>query len=149
MKKKSIVEEIKLSYLPTNIQQTPIQSSKVAHSVLSEYFDKDTIALHETFVVMYLNHQNCIKGIHKHSMGGINSTVVDIRLVLSVALKSASSGLILAHNHPSGSLKPSKNDLDLTEKLSAACKIMDIRLHDHLILSPDGHYYSMADAHDI
>jgi DNA repair protein RadC len=149
MKKKSIVEEIKLRYLPTNIQQTPIQSSKVAYSVLSEYFDKDTIALHETFVVIYLNHQNCIKGIHKHSTGGISSTIADIRLILSVALKSASSGMILAHNHPSGSLKPSKNDLELTEKLNAACKLMDIRLQDHLILSPEGYYYSMADAHDM
>ena len=70
---------------------------------------------------------------------------VDIRLILSVALKVAATGIILAHNHPSGNLQPSSADKDLTIKIIYACKYFDISVFDHLIIGPDRKYYSFAD----
>ena len=78
-------------------------------------------------------------------MGGITGTVADIRLILAVALKSAATGIVLAHNHPSGNVKPSAADLELTKKIKDAAAVMDIRLLDHIIISPWGEYFSFAD----
>ncbi len=111
------------------------------------YFSPDeSIALQERFVVMYLNRSNRVLGIYPISIGGITGTVADTRLILSVALKTAASSIMLAHNHPSGSLKPSATDIDLTKKVKEAAKLMDITVLDHIILSPlEGDYYSFAD----
>ena len=144
-KVKTEVEEIKISYLPTNINNPKVRTSKEAYSVLIEAFDKGTIGLQESFVVMYLNNQNQAKGIYRHSTGGITSTIMDIRLIMSVALKSTSIGMILCHNHPSGNLEPSKADKTITSKIGEACKLFDIKLLDHLIVSPHGTYFSFQD----
>jgi DNA repair protein RadC len=80
------------------------------------------------------------------SIGGLTGTIADIRLILSVALKTAATGIMLAHNHPSGALSPSHADRAITSKINEAAKLMDIKLLDHIILSPeDGEYYSFAD----
>ena len=79
------------------------------------------------------------------STGGITGTVVDIRLLLSVALKTAATGIILAHNHPSGNLKPSEADKELTSKIKKASEYMDIKLLDHLIIAPEGKYLSFRE----
>ena len=95
---------------------------------------------------MYLNRANRVIGIFPVSTGGITGTVADIRLILSVALKCAATGIIISHNHPSGSLKPSRIDKELTIKLKEAGCIMDIVLQDHIIVVPEeGKYYSFAD----
>jgi DNA repair protein RadC len=79
-------------------------------------------------------------------MGGITGTIADIRLILSVALKSAATGFIIAHNHSSSSLKPSEQDRDVSNKLTAAGSLMDIKLFDHLVVCPEeGRYLSFAD----
>lgn len=127
----------------------PIRSSQDSYEIIKKYFDEDTLSLYETFIIMYLNQNNMVIGVHVHSKGGITSTVVDIRLVLAIALTSACTGIILAHNHPSGALKPSQPDLTLTEKIKAGCKILDIKLLDHLIISPNQTYFSMADSGDL
>ena len=144
-----LVEEIKISYKPTNISNQVIKSSRDAFDILKEYFNKDTLALQESFIVLYLNQGNMVKGIHVHSVGGITSTVVDTRLVLAVALASASTSIVLCHNHPSGSLRPSQQDIALTQKIRAGCKLLDIQLYDHLIISPNDSYYSFSDEGDL
>jgi len=78
------------------------------------------------------------------SKGGITGTIADVRLILSVALKTLASGLILAHNHPSGNLKPSEADKQITSKIRQAAKLLDIELLDHIIISSEG-YYSFTD----
>ena len=83
-------------------------------------------------------------GIYPLSKGGVTGTVVDAKLVFSVALKCNASNLIIAHNHPSGNLKPSEADKSLTLKLKKAANLLDITLLDHLILSKEG-YYSFQD----
>jgi DNA repair protein RadC len=97
-------------------------------------------------VVLYLNNAQRVIGAYKVSDGGITGTVADLRLILSVALKSVACNFIIGHNHPSGNMKPSEADIALTKKLKDAGKLMDIKLLDHIILSPeDGKYFSMAD----
>lgn len=99
---------------------------------------------HEEFWVLYLNRGN--KVIHRNqlSSGGISGTVVDSRMIFKMALENLSSSVILVHNHPSGTLKPSTQDNKLTEKTKKAGIIMDIPVLDHVIFSDNG-YYSYAD----
>lgn len=142
----STVSEITVSYYPATSIKPTVTSSKDAHSIFREFFPENTIHLQERFVVMYLNRCNRVIGVYPVSFGGITGTVVDVRLILSVALKVVATNIMLAHNHPSGSLKPSKPDIELTSKIKEAAKYMDITLMDHLILSPEeDEYLSFAD----
>lgn len=144
---KTKVNEIKVSYREriTVLDSPTITSSKVAARVLFDHWDKNTISLQETFKILLLNNSNKVKGIYPLSVGGITGTMVDIRLLFAIILKSLSVGVILTHNHPSGKLKPSDADKKLIEKIKKASKLLDINILDHLIISPNGQYYSFAD----
>jgi len=106
------------------------------------------IEAREEFVVLMLDRSNRVLGYQLLSKGGISGTVADIRLIFSVALEALASSIILAHNHPSGNLKPSEADLTLTRKVKEASKVIDIALLDHFILTKEGHY-SFADEGDL
>jgi DNA repair protein RadC len=138
--------EINVTYQPDLTDQKIILCSSDAHKIVSNYFPKDTIALQERFVVIYLNRGNRVLGIYPVSTGGITGTVADPRLILGVAVKIVATAIMLAHNHPSGSLNPSKPDIDLTHKIKEAGRYLDIQVLDHLIISPvNEEYYSFAD----
>jgi DNA repair protein RadC len=133
-----------LSYKPGLASSKIVNSSKAAFDILSTLFPQETICLQEQFVVLYVNRANKVIGSYQLSKGGLTGTVADVRLILSVALKTLASGLILAHNHPSGNLKPSEADIGLTKKIKQSAKLMDIELLDHIIISNEG-YYSFID----
>jgi DNA repair protein RadC len=99
---------------------------------------------YEEFWVLFLNRNNEVTERRKISQGGSSSTVVDVKMLFKTAIELNSSGIIAVHNHPSGSLQPSKEDLKLTQKIKEAGLILDIKLMDHLIISDRG-YYSFAD----
>lgn len=99
---------------------------------------------HEEFWIVYLNNSNKVIQKNQLSKGGITGTLVDVRLALKTALEVGATGIILAHNHPSGTLKPSEADKQLTEKLSTASKSLDIKVLDHLIITEKA-YFSFAD----
>jgi len=99
---------------------------------------------HEEFWIVYLNNSNKVIQKNQLSKGGITGTMVDVRLVLKTALEVGATGIILAHNHPSGTLKPSEADKQLTTKLSTAAKSLDIKVLDHLIITEKA-YFSFAD----
>jgi DNA repair protein RadC len=99
---------------------------------------------HEVFAVLFLNRANKINHFQIMSEGGITGTVADPRVILKKALEEDAVSLILCHNHPSGSLKPSRADEELTRKIKEAATYFDIKVLDHLIVSDDG-YYSFAD----
>lgn len=140
------LSEIKLFYRPRRIMTTKISCSEDAYIQAIKFFDKNTIALQEQFIVIYLNRANMVLGAHQVFTGGITGTVADIRIILGVALKSMACGMIISHNHPSGSLVPSNADRQLTDKIKEAGKLMDINLLDHIIVSPtEGSFYSFAD----
>lgn len=102
------------------------------------------MSIKEEAAVMFLNRSNRVLCVNLVSSGGITGTVVDIRLILAMALKSLACAIMVAHTHPSGNLQPSRVDEALTVKLKEAARIMDIALLDHLILSTES-YYSFAD----
>jgi DNA repair protein RadC len=99
---------------------------------------------HEEFWVILLNRANKVIDIKLVGRGGVSSTVVDSKIIFSFALESLASGIILAHNHPSGNLKPSNSDIRLTKKLVDAGKIMEVPILDHIIVG-DNDYFSFAD----
>ncbi|WP_228852359.1 RadC family protein [Aegicerativicinus sediminis] len=99
---------------------------------------------HEEFWIIYLNNSNKVLNTEQLSKGGLTGTLVDVRLVMKTALQLSATGLILAHNHPSGTLKPSNADRDLTKKLQVASESLDIKILDHLIITQHA-YFSFAD----
>lgn len=99
---------------------------------------------HEELWIATLNRANKVTSKVKISQGGISQTAVDIRLILKACLDTFASGLILCHNHPSGNLRPSREDDRLTDRVKEAAKLMDITLLDHIILSSTS-YFSYRD----
>ncbi|MEZ4857086.1 MAG: DNA repair protein RadC [Gelidibacter sp.] len=99
---------------------------------------------HEEFWIVYLNNSNKVLQKNQLSKGGITGTLVDVRLVLKTAIEVGATGLILAHNHPSGTLKPSEADKEITQKLKNAAEHLDIKVLDHLIITETA-YFSFAD----
>jgi DNA repair protein RadC len=116
------------------------QSSDVAAFLQAELGHKQL----ESFVVVYLNRANHIIRQEIISEGGITGTVADPRIILKKALDHHAVSIILCHNHPSGNLKPSKADEQLTTKIKNAAAFLDIQVMDHIIVSEEG-YYSFAD----
>ncbi|MCD9855690.1 DNA repair protein RadC [Epilithonimonas sp. JDS] len=123
------------------IERQQISSSRDAFDILQPHLsDLQT----EEFWAIFLNHQNKI--LYKTCLfrGGIASSVADVRVVFKTALEHFSTQIIVAHNHPAGSLKPSKEDINITQKIKDAGKLLDIDLLDHLILTQNN-YYSFKD----
>jgi DNA repair protein RadC len=129
----------RISILPAN-KTVVVSSNDVADYLQAALRDYR----HEVFAVIFLNRANKINHFQIISQGGITGTVADPRIILRKALEEDAVSLILCHNHPSGSLKPSRADEELTQKIKEAAKYFDIKVLDHLIVSESG-YYSFAD----
>jgi DNA repair protein RadC len=121
-----------------------VTSSKTAYQFFYSIFDADTILWTEESAMIILNRANEIIGYSKISSGGTAGTVVDAKVIFTKALLAGGHSIILAHNHPSGNLEPSEQDIKLTKQLVKAGDVLDIRVLDHLILTDKG-YYSMSD----
>ena len=140
------VAEVSVKYhSKANSTDRPIISGSQSAAGLFREHWSDNMALVEEFNVLFLNRSNYVKGLLRLSRGGIIGTVADSRILFAAALKGLATGIIVAHNHPSGNLKPSSQDVDLTRKLKHAGQLLDITLLDHIILSPYSGYYSFAD----
>jgi DNA repair protein RadC len=126
-------------------ERLQVTSSKDAFRIFFDSWDHDTIEHVEEFKLMLLNRSNFVLGIASLSRGGINGTVIDIRIVLQYALKTNASSIIICHNHPSCNLKPSDADTSLTRRIKESASLMDITLLDHLIITPEEKYFSIAD----
>ena len=103
------------------------------------------MGLVEEFNILLLDRSNRVMSLYHVSKGGTTSTIVDLKIVFAAALKGRANSIILAHNHPSGNLRPSQADIELTRKFEEAGKLLGIQVLDHLILSPEGGYYSFGD----
>ncbi|MCI5092685.1 JAB domain-containing protein [Phaeodactylibacter sp.] len=141
------VAEVRLTYRNKvyAADRPQIRSSHHAYQVFWDNWEEDTIGLFETAYLLLLDRANRVMGWFKVSQGGMAGTVVDAKVIFATALKARASSIILAHNHPSGQLRPSKADSELTQKLFTAGKALDLPLLDHLILAPEGGFYSFAD----
>ena len=140
------VAEVELIY-KTKIKASErphIKSSKDAADLLKQIWSDDKIDFIEQFKVLFLNKANRVLGIFEASSGGITGTLADPRLIFIAALKANATAIIISHNHPSGNLKPSQADEQLTQKIKQAGKFLDINLLDHVIVTSEG-YYSFSD----
>ncbi|HEY0262363.1 MAG TPA: DNA repair protein RadC [Chitinophagales bacterium] len=123
-----------------------LEKPKLLSSKDSFHFAQQFLAdlPHEKFLLICLNTRNQILHHEILSSGGVSGTVVDLRMVLKIAIEKLASGIIVAHNHPSGNVRPSLEDDKLTKQLKEAAKLMNILLQDHLIIG-NGTYFSFAD----
>ena len=142
------VSEIDIVYekkVTCKVSERPlIKTSSDCYEVFKHYWDEGKIDLLEEFKVIFLNRANRVLQLYAVSSGGITGTVADPRLILAAALKLGACSMVLAHNHPSGSMKPSKADEDLTQKIKYAAQFHDIKVLDHIIISSEG-FFSFAD----
>jgi DNA repair protein RadC len=125
-------------------ERPQICSSKDAYNVLTHLWDDTKIEFVEQFKVLFLNKANKVLGAYEVSTGGISGTVADPRVIFVAALKANCCAIIVSHNHPSGNLKPSRQDEELTQKIKQAGQLLDIKLLDHVIITNEA-YFSFAD----
>ena len=123
-------------------EKTTIGNSNDAYLILK---NKLSDLRTEEFWAIFLNTSNKVIHVSQLTQGGINQSVVDVRVLFKTALDHFSTGAIIAHNHPSGSLKPSREDISITQKIKEAGKTLSIQLLDHLIITQDS-YFSFSDA---
>ncbi|WP_290840321.1 JAB domain-containing protein [Flavobacterium sp.] len=121
-----------------------ITSSFDAYQVLSEVWDEGKIELQEQFKILLLDRKNNVLGVSHISSGGVADCMVDAKLVFATAVKALASGIVLAHNHPSGNMQFSDADRALTRKFCEGAKNLDMQVLDHLVLTSEG-YASMSD----
>lgn len=129
------VAEIKVSYSTNQVDKIKLTNCKEVFEFILSRWNLDIIEFQEECKIILVNRANFVLGIYELSKGGISGTIVDIRIILSIALKCNASGIILVHNHPSGNLKSSEADRKITSKLKDACDLLEISLIDHFIIS--------------
>lgn len=125
-----------------------IRASDDVYKLFKQLFDSDTILWKEEMIMLVLNQGGKAIGYYKVASGGMAGVTIDPKIIFTVVLNSGGNRFILAHNHPSGRLKPSKEDMKLTERIKKGAEILALQLLDHLILGDEG-YYSMKDNGDL
>lgn len=141
--KEEFTKLFELKRIQTDFPQVGITSSTDAEKFIRQFYGDD-IDVFESFFILLLNRNNHTIGYAKISQGGITGTVIDVRIIAKYAIEALATGVIAAHNHPSGNLKPSDNDIAITKKIKDALNILDIQLYDHILLTKEG-YFSFGD----
>jgi len=139
------VSEVKITYELNNTNKKKVRvntSAKIYALMLKNW---EQIEYRESFKILLLDVSKQALGINTVSMGGLSESIVDVRMILQGALLANAKGIVACHNHPSGNIRPSRDDDVVTMRIREASKIIDIKLIDHLIIAKDG-YYSYADA---
>jgi DNA repair protein RadC len=141
------VSELEIVYKPKMrpSERPQVKVSQDAYKLFLGSWNLGKIELLEQFKVMALNHANRVLGICEISSGAISATLVDPKLVFGMLLKAGATSAIICHCHPSGNLKPSNSDVEMTHKICEGGKLLDIKILDHLIITLDS-YYSFADS---
>ena len=143
-----IINELSLSYKRSIQLNDPqfqqLNSSKKVSNLLRHIWDTDQLEIRESFYLLCFSTSLDLVGYQKISEGGMDAVLVDLRLLFSIALLSRATSIVVAHNHPSGTLKPSNADKVLTKNIVQAGEFLSIRLNDHIILT-NNNYYSFRD----
>lgn len=146
---KTLIPKFTLVREKTSIPKIKVNSSDVVAKYAYDLYEDD-IDIMETFFVIFVNNALNTIGYHMLSKGALTGTVVDNRLVGKYALETLATGIVLVHNHPSGALKPSYSDKEITKKLIKMLSYHDVKVVDHVILTPEkGVFYSMADNNEL
>lgn len=137
-----MLAEVKLTYSanPQDHDYPILDNPSDVFGYLCDIWDNDKILLQEEFVVIILNNALRVLGWSKISSGGKSATIVDVTMVIQIALLANAHAVAVAHNHPSGAMRPSTADLNLTNRIKKSLTLMGITLHDHLIIARDQYY---------
>ena len=143
------ISEVQISYRPSRevFSNIIINKSTQASEIFQKIWSSD-LEYKEEMNIILMNRANKILGYNRVSTGGTTGTVVDLKVLFQLILKTNTQAFVIAHNHPSGNLKPSIQDRKLTEKVKEISRLLDVSFLDHMILSA-GSYYSMADEGDM
>ncbi len=136
--RKNLLPEIKLRFNKSRFDLGKISKSDDAVEVLKKILGR-RIETQEFMTAIFLDRSNNAIGFYRHTVGTVNASLVDLKMITGLASKLLASGIIMCHNHPSGNLKPSDADTRITGKLRDALKLLDITLLDHIIITRDGH----------
>lgn len=139
------IAEVKLKYHPKRSELMVTNSIEAANIAFEHVFDEDTIGHKESFYVILTDQGSHVLGFSEIAVGGVSRLYVDIRILMQTVLLSNASGIVVVHNHPSGTMIPSKEDDDTTRRIKDACSIFGVRMMDHIIVTPYRRYYSYAD----
>ena len=120
-----------------------ISSSKDAEQFIRQFYGDD-LQVYESFFLLLLNQANETVGYAKISQGGIAGTVVDVKIIAKYVVDTLSQAVVLAHNHPSGNIRPSQADENITTRIKATLNLFDCKVLDHIILTADN-YFSFQD----
>ena len=141
------IAEVKVSYKnPVKVKdRIEVRTSRDAYNALREMYDADEIDYIESSYILLLNHSNHIIGKRLLSTGGRSSCIIDTAVVAQISLSKNAHAIILSHNHPSGNRNASDQDVQITRRVKDALNLFDIRVLDHIIVTSDNGYTSMAD----
>jgi DNA repair protein RadC len=140
----TLVNEVEIIYRNRLREERPLVSTSAAtYDILLPFFEQ-AMETYEVFYVVMLDRGNRVKCVFKASQGGLHGTVADPKVIFAASLKCLASSIIVAHNHPSGQLRPSEEDIRLTRKLVDGARLLDLAVLDHVIMTRNG-YYSFAD----
>lgn len=142
----SVFEEVQLVYRnKTKAENRPkVRRIEDAYDIFISSWDKDRIGLVEEFKMLMLDRANRFMSISTLFVGGLDGVIIDPKIIFATALKRRCNSLILAHNHPSGTLKPSLTDITITKQLVICGNFLELPVYDHIILSENG-FYSLND----
>jgi DNA repair protein RadC len=139
------VAEIKLTYSNDSLlKRIAIKEPTTAYEVLKSHWSEQ-MSLVEEFNILLLDRANRVLGFQNISKGGFSATMVDLKVIFASALVAKASGLILAHNHPSQQLRPSNQDIELTNRIKDAAQLLEITVLDHIIMTSQNGYYSFLE----
>ena len=143
----SNIGEVKVSYVFNgSVKDRPIiTSSYDAFRIAMTVLDQETVGMQEQFLAIYMNRAHRVIGAKVHFVGGVSSVIVDVKVIAATAVSLMASSVIVCHNHPSGSLQPSPQDIAITDKLKNALKCLDIQLLDHMIVTPEMDWLSFVE----
>ena len=127
-----IVPETEREFFP----KLRIRSSSEAKEFCRKFYFED-INVYESCFILMLNRANFTVGYAKISQGGLTGTVVDVKIICKYAIDNLASSIVLCHNHPSGNIQPSEEDITITNRIKAALNVLDVKLNDHIILTED------------
>lgn len=135
--------ELKKVELDSTFNAVHIKSSQDSYDFIKQFYESD-IDIYESFFILMLDRKNVTIGFAKISQGGVAGTYIDTKLVAKYAVESLCNGIILAHNHPSGNIQPSNDDMEITKKIQLMFSYHDIKVFDHIIITKNS-YYSFTD----
>ena len=144
MESQWVVANMEVTYNPKDRTGVIVNDSYKAYKVLLEMWDRSLINMQEQFCALFLDRKNKVIGFRMLNIGSVTACTIDVHMIYAMALACRATGVVIAHNHPSGQMVPSIADLSMTSNINAGLKLLDINLIDSLIIS-ETQFYSFAD----